>query len=50
MSKHWFGPTFDTLERIAAEILVILYLHPFNFSEILSLISKVFSNIHEYVC
>ena len=67
MSKHLLGTKFDTLGRITAEILVILYIHPLiflrfyncwdignfihtplNFSEILSLISKVFINIHEY--
>ena len=31
MSKHWFGREFDTLGRIAAEILLILYLHPLFF-------------------
>ena len=31
MSKHCFGTKFDTLERIAAEILVILYVHPLFF-------------------
>ena len=31
MSKHWLGTKFDTLERIAAEILVILYIHPLIF-------------------
>ena len=55
---------FDTLGCIAAEILVILYIHPLIFlrfylsflkfslifmnMDILSLISKVFINIHEY--
>ena len=38
MSKYWFGTKFDTLGRIAAEIYVILYVHPLIFSEILSLI------------
>ena len=28
MSKHWFGTKFNTLGGIAAEILVILYIHP----------------------
>ena len=49
MSLQWFGTKFDTLGRIAAEILVILYVHPLFFSEILSLISKIFNNIHENV-
>ena len=40
MSKHLFGTKFDTLGRIAAEILVIFFNTPLNFSEILSLISK----------
>ena len=31
MSKLWFGTKFDTLGRIAAEILVILYVHPLIF-------------------
>ena len=31
MSRHLFGTKFDTLRRIAAEILVILYVHPFIF-------------------
>ena len=39
MFKHKFGTKFDTLGRIAAEILVILYVHPLIFIEILSLIS-----------
>ena len=34
MSKHGFGTKFDTLGCIAAEILVILYVHPLIFSEI----------------
>ena len=48
MSKHRLCTKFDTLGRIAAEILVIFLHTPLNFSEILSLISKVFINIHEY--
>ena len=31
MPKHWLGSKFDTLGRIAAEILVILYVHPLIF-------------------
>ena len=31
MSKHLLGTKFDTLGRIAAEILVILYIHPLIF-------------------
>ena len=31
MSKQCFGTKFDTLERIAAEIFVILYIHPLIF-------------------
>ena len=31
MSKHWFGTKIDTLGCIAAEILVILYVHPLIF-------------------
>ena len=31
MSKHRFGTKFDTLGRIAAEILVISYVHPLIF-------------------
>ena len=31
MSKHSFGTKFETLGRIAAEILVILYIHPLFF-------------------
>ena len=29
MSKHCFGTNFNTLGCIAAEILVILYVHPY---------------------
>ena len=36
MSKHIFGTKFDTLGRIATEILVILLCTPLKFSEILS--------------
>ena len=39
MSKHLFCTMFDTLGRIAAAILVIIYVHPLFFSEIVSLIS-----------
>ena len=46
MSKHCFGTKLDTLGHIAAEVLVILYVH--LFFKILSLISKVFIYIHEY--
>ena len=45
MSKHWFGTKFDTLERIA---ILVIYTYTPYFSEILSLISKVFINIHDY--
>ena len=31
MSKHWLGIKFDALRCIAAEILVILYIHPLIF-------------------
>ena len=31
MSMHLFGTKFDTLGRIATEILVILYVHPLIF-------------------
>ena len=31
MSKHSFGSKFETLGRIAAVILVILYIHPLFF-------------------
>ena len=31
MSKHCFGTKFDTLGRTAAEILLILYVHPLLF-------------------
>ena len=31
MSKHRLGTKFDTLGHIAAEILVILYIHPLIF-------------------
>ena len=31
MSKHWFGAKFDKLGRKAAELLVILYVHPLIF-------------------
>ena len=48
MSKHWFGIKFNALEHMAGMPLVILYVHPFIFSKIASLISKVFINIHEY--
>ena len=46
MSKHCFGTKFDTLGRIAAEILVILYIHPLIFLRLyLSKFSLIF---HEY--
>ena len=31
LSKHLFGTKFDTIGRIAAEILVTLYIHPLIF-------------------
>ena len=31
MFKHWLGTKFDTLGRITAEILVILYIRPLIF-------------------
>ena len=43
MSKHLFSTKFDTLGRIGNFIRTSL-----NFSKILSLIFKVFINIHEY--
>ena len=36
MSKYWFGTKFDTLGRIAAEILKILYVHRLFFWDFIS--------------
>ena len=47
MTHLSFG-TNGSLEKLAADIWVMLYVHPFKFSNIFSLISNVFINIHEY--
>ena len=49
MSKHRFGTKFDTLGRIATEILVILYVHPLIFLRFYLLLLKfslIFINMY----
>ena len=48
MSKHSFGTKFDTLGRIAAEILVILNVHLLMFLRFYLSFLIFFINIHEH--
>ena len=48
MTQLSIGTNFGSLEQLAADIWVMLLVHPLNFSTIFFLISNVFINIHEY--